>query len=138
MPDIFSKEKRSEIMSLIRSTNTKPEIALRKIVSAKFYPQGFRYKINYRKVKGTPDIAFVSKKIAVFVDGEFWHGYKFAKRKHKLPKKYWLPKIEANMKRDRKVNRHLKKEGWKVVRFWEHQVKKTPELIVEKLEEILF
>lgn len=137
MADIFSKEKRSEIMSLIKSKNTKPELALRKIVSSKFYPQGYRYKIHYRKAKGTPDIAFVSKKIAVFVDGDFWHGYKFSKRKHKLSKEYWLPKIKTNMKRDRKVNRELKKQGWKVVRFWEHQVKKDPEFVVRSIREAL-
>ncbi len=137
MPDIFSKEKRSEIMSLIRSSSTKPEIALRKIVSAKFYPQGYRYRINYRKIRGTPDIAFVSSKIAIFVDGNFWHGYNFSKTRHKLSEEYWLPKIQSNIKRDRKVNRDLKKQGWKVIRFWEHQVKKDPELVISRISEIL-
>lgn len=137
MPDIFTKEKRSEIMSLIRSKNTKPEIALRKMVSAAFFKKGYRYRINYRKLKGTPDIVFVSKKLAIFVDGDFWHGYNFSKVKHKLSETYWLPKIKANMLRDRRVNRNLKKLGWHVMRFWEHELKKKPEAVIEEIKRAL-
>ena len=133
MVDIFSKKKRSEIMSLIRSKNTKPEIALRKLVSAALYKKGYRYRIHYRKLPGRPDIVFVSKKVAVFVDGAFWHGYQFEKRSKKLPKKYWVPKIEENMRRDRRNNAKLKKLGWKVVRIWEHDVKKKPVRSVERI-----
>ena len=133
MADIFSKERRSEIMSLIRSKNTKPEIALRKLVSAALYPSGYRYRIHYRKLPGRPDIVFVSKKVAVFMDGAFWHGYQFKKRRKKLPKKYWVPKIEENMRRDRRNNAKLKKLGWKVVRIWEHDVKKKPIKVVERI-----
>lgn len=133
MADIFSKRKRSEVMSLIRSKNTKPEIALRKLVSAAFYPKGFRYRIHYRKALGSPDIAFVAKKIAVFVDGAFWHGYRFSKVGTRLPKKYWLPKILSNMRRDRRVNSSLRKQGWKVIRIWEHDVWKRPEKVIQKI-----
>jgi DNA mismatch endonuclease (patch repair protein) len=133
MADVFSKQKRSEIMSLIRSKNTKPEIALRKLVSAAFYPKGYRYRIHYKKLKGRPDIAFVSLKVAVFMDGAFWHGYQFEKRKKKLPKKYWVPKIEENMRRDRRTNARLKKLGWKVVRVWGHDVKKKPDRVIERI-----
>ncbi len=118
-------------MSLIRSKNTKPEIALRKLISAAFYPRGYRYRIHYKKALGCPDIAFVAKKVAVFVDGAFWHGYRFRKNSRKLPKKYWLPKIQANMRRDRKVNSILRKRGWKVVRFWDHDMRKNPVEIVK-------
>lgn len=133
MADIFTKQERSRIMSLIRSKNTKPEIALCKLVSTKFYPLGYRYRRNYRRALGRPDIAFVSHKIAIFVDGEFWHGRNFRTVRKKLPKKYWLPKIRQNMERDRKVNRLLRKEGWLVLRFWERDVKKNPKLVVDRI-----
>ncbi len=126
MADVFSKKKRSEVMSLIRSKNTKPEIALRKLVSAAAYPLGYRYRLHYKKLPGRPDIAFVSKKIALFVDGSFWHGYRL-KNGQALPRKYWLPKIKRNMERDKEINRALRKMGWKVVRIWEHDLKKNPD-----------
>src|ERR1039458_8764852 len=101
--DIFSKKKRSEIMSLIRSTNTKPEIAFRRLVSSTTYPLGYRYRLHYKGLPGKPDVVFVAKKVAFFVDGAFWHGYKL-KQGQKLPRKYWLPKIKRNMQRDKEVN----------------------------------
>ena len=130
MSDIFTKEKRSEIMSLIKGKNTKPELALRKLVSSTLYPLGYRYRIHNKKIKGRPDITFVSQKIAIFMDGTFWHGYDFENKKLKLPKKYWISKIEANIARDKKVNRELRKMGWKVIRIWEHDLKKKPEKIL--------
>ncbi len=120
-------------MSLIRSKNTKPEIALRKLVSAALYKKGYRYRIHYRKIPGSPDIAFVSKKVAIFMDGAFWHGYKFKKQEKRLPKKYWIPKIKENMRRDRSINAKLEKLGWKVIRVWEHDVKKEPIRVVERI-----
>jgi len=137
MADVFTKKKRSEVMSLIRSKNTKPEIALRKLVSAAFYPKGHRYRIHYKKVIGNPDIVFVKQKLAIFVDGTFWHGYRFKERSGKLPKKYWLPKIKANILRDKKVNADLKKLGWKVIRVWDHDVKKKPEQILNSISAAL-
>src|SRR5581483_1224582 len=126
MPDVLSKKKRSEVMSLIRSRNTKPEIALRKIVSTALYQKGYRYRIHYKRLPGSPDLAFVSQKVAVFVDGAFWHGYTFKKIKGRLPEKYWHAKILGNIKRDKKINRALKRSGWKVVRIWEHDLIKKP------------
>lgn len=110
MADIFTKEKRSEIMSRIRGKDTKVEVALRKIVSSYCYPLGYRYRKHYKKVPGSPDIAFVSMKIAVFLD-DFWHGYDFKNRRKKLPKKYWVAKIEKNMRRDRRMDARLRRDG---------------------------
>lgn len=120
-------------MARIKSKNTKPEIALRRLLSAEFYPLGCRYRIHYKGAPGSPDVAFVSRKIAVFVDGAFWHGYKFSSRKSKLPKDYWLPKIEANIRRDKRVNRQLRSLGWTVIRFWEHDVLKKPEKVLMRM-----
>lgn len=137
MADIFSKKKRSQVMSLIRATNTKPELALRKLVSAALYPLGYRYRLHYKKLPGKPDVAFVSKKVAVFVDGAFWHGYKFRKGETNLSQEYWLPKIKKNMRRDKEVNRRIRRMGWKIVRVWDHDLKKRPEESLDKIRRAL-
>ncbi len=124
MPDIFTKEKRSEVMSKIKSVS-QLEKAFAKMLSKKIYPLGYRYRLNYKGVPGRPDIAFVGRKIAVFVDGSFWHGYQFHKRRAKLPSEFWVNKIENNMRRDRRNRLVLKKLGWTHVRLWEHDIKKA-------------
>ena len=136
MTDVFTKRKRSQIMALIRSSNTEPEIILRKLISSAVYSSGLRYRINYDKLPGRPDIAFVSNKLAIFADGDFWHGYGFENKRKKLPKLYWRSKIRENIKRDKMVGRKLKNQGWKVVRFWEHDIKKNPEKILKKISNI--
>lgn len=133
MADIFSRRKRSEVMSLIRSKNTKPELAMRKLISSVIYPLGYRYRINYRKLPGRPDVVFVSRKIAVFVDGAFWHGYDFRNTSRRLPKKYWLPKIKRNIMRDAEISLKLRKMGWKVIRIWDHEIKETPDKALDKV-----
>ena len=116
--DKFAKEKRSDIMSKIRSKNTKPELLVfRELRKRKIY----FYK-HYAKILGKPDIALPRKKIAVFIDGDFWHGYKFSNQKNRLPKEYWLDKIESNVKRDRRIRLKLKKEGWNILRVWSHEI----------------
>lgn len=129
MPDVFSKKKRSEVMSLIRSTNTKPELSFRKLVSSALYPLGFRYRLQYKKLPGKPDVVFVARKVAVFVDGSFWHGHRL-RSGQALSRKYWLPKIKKNMRRDKEVNRQLKKMGWTVMRFWEHELRRNPKKVL--------
>jgi DNA mismatch endonuclease (patch repair protein) len=94
-----------------------------KALSSELYPAGFRYRKHHKKVFGNPDIAFVSSKIAVFVDSDFWHGKKFNKLKPKLKSDFWIKKIEGNIKRDRKVNHYLRKNGWAVFRLSERQLK---------------
>lgn len=121
MSDIFTKAKRSKIMSSIKSRNTGIE---RKLATAmrKEGLRGFRYQ---KRMHGNPDFVFERQKVAVFCDGDFWHGYQFNRWKNKLAP-FWLEKISANMKRDKKVNRKLKREGWKVVRFWGYEIRKDP------------
>ena len=120
-------------MSLIRSKDTSIERRLSKLIGSKLYRMGYRYRRNYNRIVGKPDIAIVSKKIAIFADGDFWHGYNFKIVGGKLPRRFWLPKIKRNIERDRKVNRELKRRGWKVLRFWEHDIKRNPEKILEKI-----
>ena len=90
---------------------------------------GVRYRKNYKALPGKPDIAITKQKIAIFIDGEFWHGYNWEYYKHhiKSNRDYWIPKIEYNMKHDKEVNDQLKEMGWKVIRFWSKKVLKYPE-----------
>jgi DNA mismatch endonuclease (patch repair protein) len=114
--DRISAEKRSKIMSAIRSKNTSPEITLRKALWAK----GLRYRTYYGKEK--IDIAFPSEKLAIFVDGCFWHSCPFHSHLPKSRRNYWIPKLAKNVERDKEKNERLKIAGWTVVRFWEHEL----------------
>ena len=130
MADIFTPEKRSWVMSRIRSRDTKIEKTMMSLLR--------KNKIHYRrfpKLFGSPDFV-VEKKILVFCDGDFWHGYKYDKKK-KPPKKFWREKIERNMARDRKVTGKLRRDGWSVVRLWEHDIEKSPEKCVGKIRRLL-
>jgi len=130
MADVFTKEKRSEIMSKIRSKNTKAEI----LVFRELRKQGIYFQKHYNKAHGKPDIALPRKRKAIFIDGDFWHGYQFKKQKERLPKKYWIAKIEGNIKRDRKNKMLLRKDGWQVLRIWEHELKgKNFDKAIEKI-----
>lgn len=120
-------------MSNIRSKNTKAEtVIFRGLSKRRIY-----FQKHYKKVIGAPDIALPRKKKAVFIDGDFWHGYDFEKLKRRLPEKYWISKIERNIKRDIRYSRFLRKEGWVILRVWEHEILKTPDKILRKIENFL-
>lgn len=118
-------------MSKIRGVNTSPELKLRK----ELWSSGLRYRINYKKIAGKPDIAIVKHKIAIFIDGEFWHGYNWQEKKKKIKsnRKYWIKKIEGNMKRDIENNEKLKEQGWIVMRFWEKEIKNDIDKCIEQI-----
>lgn len=118
MADIYSKTKRSEIMSLIRSKNTLPE----REVFSYLRKHGVRFAKHYGGAPGKPDVAIPQRKVAVFIDGDFWHGWQFARWSGNLPNAYWRKKISANMKRDKKNFAKLRRRGWRVLRIWEHQL----------------
>ena len=128
--DSMTKAQRSRIMSKIRSKDTKAEILLRKTL----WHLGFRYRKNWRKLPGTPDIALTRQKIAIFVDGDFWHARFYRKRpgdQIASRKKYWQKKLARNVERDKEVNDALTQEGWLVLRFWESDIQKKLEECVE-------
>ena len=130
MPDIFTPEKRSWVMSRIRSRDTGIEKKTAQLLR--------KNKMCYRrhpKLFGSPDF-IVEKKVLVFCDGDFLHGYRYAKKK-KPPKKFWRDKIERNMERDRKVTRRLMADGWPVVRLWEHDIERNPGSCLRGIKTIL-
>ncbi len=116
----YTTKERSELMGKIKSKQTKPEQKLRKMLWA----TGLRYRLNVKKLPGKPDIVLRKYKLAIFIDGEFWHGYQWEQKREKIRsnRDFWLPKIERNMQRDREVNEQLEKLGFKVIRFWDKQV----------------
>lgn len=116
----YTTPERSELMRKIRSKNSRPEVALRKAL----WHFGFRYRCHPATVTGKPDISFARWKIAIFVDGDFWHGYNWAAKKEKIKanRDFWQPKIERNIQRDAEVNLKLEGAGWKVIRVWEHEL----------------
>ena len=113
---------RSRTMSRIKSKNTSIEVTLRRAL----WREGIRYRKNYKKLPGTPDIAITKHQIAVFCDGEFWHGKDWAKCKPRLitNREFWVGKIERNMSRDRQNEWELGRLGWTVIRFWGMEIKK--------------
>src|SRR6266852_1724733 len=102
MPDVLSKKQRSRLMALVRSRNTRFELAFLRLLSAEIYPLGFRYRKHCRRFVGTPDIAFVKLKVAVFLDSDFWHGRNYDRLADRM-NVFWRQKIERNMQSDRQV-----------------------------------
>ena len=117
MADVFSKEKRSEVMKLIHGKNTQPEILVRKYL----FSSGLRYRLHVESLPGKPDIVFKKTKTIIFINGCFWHGHRNCKFS-KIPatnKAYWSNKISQNIQRDHKVIRMLRMEGWRIIIIWE-------------------
>ena len=127
MTDVLTLEQRKLNMSRIRGKNTGPELKLRKLL----FSNGIRgYRIHY-DLPGKPDIVFVKKKIAIFIDGCFWHKCPVDFQEPETRKEFWMKKINSNVDHDKKINTQLQDEGWLVIRFWEHDVRKKPDEIVE-------
>jgi len=134
MTDTVSKEQRSRNMSLIRSTETKPETFVRSVI----HGMGYRFRKNVKTLSGKPDIVLPKYKTVIFVHGCFWHQHKGCKRAT-IPKSnidYWIPKLESNVKRDKKHTADLKILGWKVVVIWECETK-TADSIIKKVKKIV-
>ena len=130
--DSMTKAQRSRIMSRIRSKDTKAEVLLRKTL----WHLGFRYRKNYRKLPGTPDIALHRQNIAILVDGDFWHARDYCKHPGEritTRKKYWRNKLSRNVERDKEVNDALTQAGWLVLRFWESDIQKKLDTCVKNV-----
>lgn len=126
---------RSENMSRIKGKDTSIEIKLRKAL----WKLGYRYRKSCKQIFGKPDICFIGKKVAIFCDSEFWHGKYLLDGKY-IPKSntaYWIPKIERNIERDKKVNQQLTQEGWTVLRFWQKDIEKNIEICIQRIHSAL-
>jgi DNA mismatch endonuclease (patch repair protein) len=133
MTDVLSSEQRKKNMSRIRGKNTGPEKKLRKFL----WSQGIRgYRIHFN-LPGKPDIVFTKKKIAIFIDGCFWHKCPFDFQEPETRKEFWMKKINSNVERDARNTRQLQEAGWTVMRFWEHDIRKKPDEIIKKIKETL-
>jgi len=126
----------SRRMSRVHLKGGKAESVLAKAL----WHKGYRYRRNDRRLPGSPDIALTKYKLAIFVDGEFWHGYDWQRKKDALRsnKTYWQEKIEENIARDQRDRQRLAALGWTVLRFWEREVKQDVDACVQAVEDALF
>ena len=138
MSDVLTKEQRRKNMQHIHNKDTKIEVILRKAL----WHEGIRYRKNYKKLPGTPDIAITKYKIAIFCDGEFFHGYNWDEQKPRILKgehgQFWVDKIERNMERDRKKDQDLEMLGWTVLHFWGNDIKKNMDDCVKTIVDCIF
>ena len=136
--DILTKEQRKKNMQHIKAKDTKIEIILRKAL----WKKGYRYRKNYNKLLGKPDIVLPKYNIVIFCDGEFFHGKDWELLKNKLKKsnngEFWIKKISRNRERDDEINKRLSFEGWTVLRFWVEDIKKHTDECVKIIEETIF
>lgn len=136
--DILSKEQRRKNMQNIKAKDTTIEIMLRKAL----WEKGYRYRKNYKVLPGKPDIVLTKYKIAIFCDGEFFHGKDWEVLKPRLEKgnnsEFWISKISRNRERDDEVNKRLLFEGWTVIRFWGNDIKKNVDECVKVVEECIW
>lgn len=133
--DIWSKEKRSEVMSNIRSKNTSLEIRVRKML----FSQGYRYRLHVKNLPGKPDIVLRKYNSVIFVHGCFWHLHSEC-RDGTIPKTrtgYWKDKLLRNKERDKEHIRELQKQGWRVLQLWECEIENKPEVVLERLNNFL-
>ena len=136
--DTLTKEQRSKNMRNIKSKDTSIEMLLRKTL----WHKGYRYRKNYKKLPGKPDIALTKYKIAIFCDSEFFHGKDWEVLKPRLEKgdnsEYWVRKISRNRERDDEINKQLLFAGWTVIRFWGKDIKRKTDECVKVIEETIF
>lgn len=130
-----TKEQISYNMKQIKCKDSEIEQILRR----ELWKRGLRYQKNVKTIMGKPDIVFKGKKVAVFCDSEFWHGYdwKNKNKEIKTRREFWIPKIERNMERDREVTEYLEANGWTVIRFWGKQIKQNPISCADIVEDTL-
>lgn len=136
--DIWDKEKRSEIMSKIHSKDTKPELTLRKALFAR----GFRFRVNYAKLPGKPDIVLPKYKTVIFVNGCFWHHHEGCKYAYtpKTNTEFWVDKITSNVMRDKVNKQKLSVLGWNVITVWECEIRHVHDItpLIDSISENLF
>lgn len=133
--DNHTPEQRHKNMTAVKSKGTKIEVLLQK----ELWHRGLRYRKNVKNIYGKLDIAFIGKKIAVFCDSEFFHGFDWEIRSKEIKsnREFWIPKIEKNIQRDKDVTDKLKKDGWIVLRFWGNEIKNDVSGCADKIESVI-
>ena len=133
--DKHTPEQRRKNMQAVKNKDSQIELLLRQ----ELWARGLRYRKNVNRIYGKPDIVFIGKKIAVFCDSEFWHGYNWEERKKdfKSHQEFWIPKIERNIERDAEVTAKLASEGWTVIRFWGNEIKKNTAQCADVIEQAI-
>jgi DNA mismatch endonuclease (patch repair protein) len=138
MPDVLTTAQRRKNMQHIKSRDTKIEVILRRAL----WEKGYRYRKNYDMLPGHPDIALTQYKIAIFCDGEFFHGKDWEVLKPRLEKsnnsEFWISKISRNRERDDEINKQLLFQGWTVIRFWGNDIKSHTDECIKVVEECIF
>ena len=132
MADNLTPKQRSYSMSQVRNKSTGLEIKVREALTSR----GLTFRTNATDLPGKPDIVFDDARTTLFVDGDFWHGYRFSQWEHKLTE-FWRVKIAKNRERDRKTHARLRRAGWRVVRIWQHQIEKDLEGRLRNLDSLL-
>ena len=129
-----TKEQIHYNMQRVKNKDSQIELLLRR----ELWNHGLRYRKNVNRIYGKPDIAFIGKKIAVFVDSEFWHGFNWETKKNEIKsnREFWIKKIERNIERDTEVNGYLSRAGWIVLRFWGNDIKKDVSACADQIEAV--
>jgi DNA mismatch endonuclease (patch repair protein) len=130
--DNLTRAQRSLCMSRVRNSDTSLELLLRR----ELHRRGLRYALHRKDLAGTPDIVFAAARLAVFVNGDFWHGFGYSRWEHSLSS-FWRKKIELNKRRDRRNARKLRRSGWRVITIWQHQLKRDPSACVRRVLETI-
>ena len=130
--DNLTPGQRSYCMSQVRNRDTD----LESLVRSRLFRRGWRFRKHISSLPGTPDIVFGRQRIAVFIDGDFWHGYRFPRWEKSLPE-FWATKIQKNIRRDRKNFATLRRMSWQVIRIWQHEIKQDLDGSVERIEKLL-
>lgn len=132
--DKITKEHRSSLMSKIRSRGT---IFEENFVEELKRRTKFKFQQNVQSIKGKPDLVFEKPKVCVFLDSDFWHGWQYPRWKHLLKDDFWREKIEKNRNRDKRTSSYLRKHGWIVIRIWEHSIKNSKAVQLNKINQAL-
>jgi DNA mismatch endonuclease (patch repair protein) len=128
MVDHLTPEQRFRAMSRVKLKDGSLEV----IIRSELHKRGYRFRKHVKTLPGSPDAVFPKEKVAVFIDGDFWHGYRLPTWEHKL-KEFWREKIRENRRRDQKNFRKLRRQGWRVIRVWQHEIKADPESCLIKI-----
>ena len=132
MADNLTPQQRSYCMSRVKAKDT----SIEKLVRSELHRRGLRFRKHAKQLPGKPDIVMRKSKVAVFIDGDFWHGYRFPAWEHKIPA-FWKQKIMKNRERDQKNFRQLRRMGWRIIRIWQHEVERDIHKCVAKIVSVL-